>query len=151
MKKILDNWLSFLLGILASVVLLIASASPALARIDPGTGGPSQNTTSASGSGSSPDKSACDNTTNTPALKKCVQNNAITKDLQLIVNVLSAGVGIIIIGMIILGGTQYSMAGDNAQAITAAKQRITNALIALAAYLFLFAFLQWLVPGGLFG
>lgn len=94
---------------------------------------------------------ACDSTTTSDALQKCVQNNKITKDLQLIVNVLSAGVGLVVIAMIIVGGIQYSIAGDNSQATAAAKQRIANALIALFAFLFIFAFLQWLIPGGLFG
>lgn len=77
-----------------------------------------------------------------------VSGNPIMQDITLVVNFLSAGVGIFIVGMIILGGIQYAMAGDNAQAVTAAKQRITNALIALIAFLFLFGFVQWLVPGG---
>lgn len=94
---------------------------------------------------------ACSNTTTTDQLKQCVQTDPITQDLQTIVNVLSAAVGLVIIGMIILGGIQYSMAGDNPQATAAAKQRIMNALIALFAYLFIFAFLQWIIPGGLFG
>ena len=94
---------------------------------------------------------ACNNTTTSDTLKTCVQSNKIIQDLQTIVNVLSAGIGIVVIGMIILGGIQYSIAGDNPQATTAAKQRITNALIALFAFLFIFAFLQWLIPGGLFG
>jgi hypothetical protein len=94
---------------------------------------------------------SCDNTTTSDALKSCIQNDKITKDLLLIVNVLSAGVGIVVIGMIIVGGIQYSIAGNNPQATAAAKQRITNALIALFVFLFIFAFLQWLIPGGLFG
>lgn len=79
-----------------------------------------------------------------------LSNNPIIKDLNIVLNFLSAGVGIVIVGMIILGGIQYSAAGDNAQAVAAAKQRIINALIALAAYLLMFAFLQWLIPGGVF-
>lgn len=79
-----------------------------------------------------------------------LENNPIVKDINLIVNILSVGVGVIVVTLIIIGGIQYSIAGDNPQALTAAKQRITNALIALFAYLFIFAFLQWLVPGGVF-
>ncbi len=79
----------------------------------------------------------------------CLKNNPITTYINDAINFLSAGVGIIVIGMIILGGIQYSMAGDNPTATQAAKQRITNGLIALFIFLFLFAFLQWLVPGGL--
>jgi hypothetical protein len=60
------------------------------------------------------------------------------------------GVGVVVVGVIILGGIQYTMAGDNPQAVTAAKQRIINGLIALAAFLLMFAFLEWLIPGGIF-
>lgn len=77
-------------------------------------------------------------------------NNPIVKDINLVVNFLSIGVGVVVIAMIIIGGIQYSIAGDNPQAVSAAKQRIINALIALVAYLFIFSFLQWLIPGGVF-
>jgi hypothetical protein len=80
----------------------------------------------------------------------CLQQSAFAKDLQLIVNVLSAGVGIVVTGMIILGGVQYILAGGNATAVTAARTRITNALIALLAFMFIWAFLNWLIPGGVF-
>lgn len=93
---------------------------------------------------------SCKNTTNSVALENCVENNTIVLWLQRIVNALSAGVAIIVVAMIMLGGIQYSMAGDNPQAVTAAKQRITNALIALAAFLLISTFLQWLIPGGIF-
>ena len=80
---------------------------------------------------------------------QCLKNNPITTNLNNIVNFLSAGVGIVVIGTIILGGIQYSVAGDNAAATKAARQRIMNGLIALFAFLFTYAFLQWIIPGGL--
>lgn len=79
-----------------------------------------------------------------------LKNNPIVKDINLIVNFLSVGVGVVVIAMLILGGIQYSIAGANPEAVSKAKQRIINALIALVAYLFIFAFLQWLIPGGIF-
>jgi hypothetical protein len=79
-----------------------------------------------------------------------LKKNVIVTDLNTIVNFLSAGVGIIVVTVIIIGGIQYSMAGDNPQAVAAARQRILNGLIALMAFLFMFAFLQWLIPGGVF-
>ncbi len=88
----------------------------------------------------------CTNTVNT----ECLQNNPLVKDLQLIVNFLSAGVGVIVTGVIIVGGNQYMAAGDNPQGVVAAKQRIYNGLLALVAFIFMFAFLQWLIPGGVF-
>jgi hypothetical protein len=80
----------------------------------------------------------------------CIANNALVKDIQQIVNVLSAGVGIVIVGAIIFAGIQYSFAGDNSAMVTKAKHRILNAVIALIIFMLLFAFIQWLVPGGVF-
>jgi len=80
---------------------------------------------------------------------QCLKNNPITSNLNDAVNFLSAGVGIVVIGVIILGGIQYTLAGDNATATKAARQRIINGLIALFAFLFTYAFLQWIIPGGL--
>ncbi len=65
------------------------------------------------------------------------------------INFLSIGVGIVVIVMVIIGGIQYSTAGGNAQAVAAARSRIFNAILALLAYIFLWAFLQWIVPGGI--
>ncbi|MEX1995220.1 MAG: hypothetical protein WD887_00380 [Candidatus Saccharimonadales bacterium] len=83
-------------------------------------------------------------------LSKSLSTNPIVRQLNNIVGFLSAGVAIIVIGVIILGGIQYAMAGDNPTAISAAKQRILNGLIAFAAFLLTFAFLNWLIPGGIF-
>src|SRR4051812_3857847 len=83
-------------------------------------------------------------------LSNCLQTNPIVKDLNLIINFLSAGVGIVVVAIIILGGIQYSAAGGSPDATAKAKQRILNGLIALLAYIFIFAFLQWLIPGGIF-
>jgi hypothetical protein len=82
-------------------------------------------------------------------LNKCLNANPIIKSIRLIVNFLSAGVGIVVVGSIIWGGIQYSMAGNNPQAVSAAKKRIQDTLIALLAFFFIYAFLQWIIPGGL--
>jgi Na+/phosphate symporter len=66
------------------------------------------------------------------------------------INVLSALVGVIVVIMIIVGGIQYSAAGDDPQKVAAAKSKITNALLALFLFIFMYALLQWLVPGGIF-
>lgn len=84
------------------------------------------------------------------AIYKSLQKNPIIRDIQDLVNFLSAGVGLVVVAMIIMGGIQYSAAGDNSQKVTDAKKRITNALLALLAFIFLFSFVQWLIPGGIF-
>ena len=85
---------------------------------------------------------------------QCTTDNAancsVTDRLSDIANVLSAGVGIIIVIMLIVGGIQYTMAGGDAGKVVAAKGRIINAIYALIAFFFLYAFLQWIVPGGVF-
>ncbi len=68
--------------------------------------------------------------------------------VRVFTDALSVLVGLVVVAMIVLGGIQYSSASGNPQAVAAAKKRITNALIALVAYLFIFAFLQWIIPGG---
>lgn len=90
--------------------------------------------------------------TNTPVeFQNCVKNNRIIKDLQNIVNFLSGLALIVIIGAIIAGGIQYSLAGGSPESVSKAKQRIMNAAIAFGVFLFIFAFLQWIIPGGIFG
>jgi hypothetical protein len=63
---------------------------------------------------------------------------------------LSGLVGIVIVIMITVGGIQYAAAGPDPGAVVAARKRIINAVIALVLYIFMFSFLQWLIPGGIF-
>lgn len=74
----------------------------------------------------------------------------VEKYLNPLINLLSAAVGMIVIIMIIVGGIQYASAGGDAGKVAAAKSRIFNAIFALIVFLFLYAILQWLVPGGAF-
>lgn len=64
------------------------------------------------------------------------------------INVLSALAGVVIVGSIVGGGIQYSMAGSDPQKVQAAKNRIRNAIIALLFFLFGYGLLNYLVPGG---
>lgn len=79
---------------------------------------------------------------------QCLANNPITRNIELAINFVSAGIGIVVTIMMAIGGIQYASAGGNPQAVGAAKKKITNAIIALLAFIFLWAFLMWLVPGG---
>ncbi len=78
-----------------------------------------------------------------------LKDNCIVNDLNIIINFLSAGVGIVIIGTIVVAGIQYTTAGENANKIEEAKKRIISGIVALVAFLLTFAVLQWLIPGGL--
>jgi hypothetical protein len=75
-------------------------------------------------------------------------NGLIAKYANPLISAMAAAVGLVVVISIILGGIQYASANADPQKITAAKQRITNAVIALLCFLFLYVFLQWLIPGG---
>lgn len=77
--------------------------------------------------------------------------NPIFSYLGGIINFLGVGVGVVVVAMVVTGGVQYITSRGVPQQIEAAKKRITNALIALIMFIFMYAFLQWLIPGGLFG
>jgi len=73
----------------------------------------------------------------------------IEKFINPVIKFLSAGVGVVITIMIVIGGIQYTSAGDDPQKVAAAKKKIYNAIIALILFIFLFALLSWIIPGGL--
>jgi|GEM_PF-3141563 len=63
---------------------------------------------------------------------------------------LSAGVGLIVIGSIVVAGIQYTTSRGDPQQTAAAIKRISNSLIGLLLYVFMFAIANFLVPGGMF-
>ncbi len=75
-------------------------------------------------------------------------NCGITRYLVLFINVLSVLAGIVIAASIAWGGIEYSMSGSDPQKVSAAKDRIRNAIIALVFFIFGYAILNYLVPGG---
>lgn len=77
------------------------------------------------------------------------QNCAIIRHVANFIRVLSATAGVVITTMIAYAGVQYTMSRDNPEETSQARQRIRNSLIALIVYVFMFAFLQYVVPGGI--
>lgn len=68
-----------------------------------------------------------------------------------IMRFLSALVGVVVVGAIIVGGIAYSSAGDDKGQIAKAIDIIRNAIIGLLLFIGMAAILNALVPGGLFG
>lgn len=104
---------------------------------------PSQS--SISGSNSSVDPAADPNA-------DCENNKCdfIKKYVNPGIQLFSAAFGLIAVISIIMGGIQYTASAGDPQKVTAAKKRILNTIVAIVAYFFLYGFLQFLVPGGLF-
>lgn len=139
-QKIKKTLLS--LSILLMTSLPVLALSPSVFADKPAEGG---------GSAAASTDPDCNNPSPTPqSLHSCVKHNVIIQDLNVIINILGAVVGVVVTGVIILGGVQYSLAGDSPDGVTKAKKRITSGLMALIAFIFIYAFLQWIVPGGVF-
>jgi hypothetical protein len=65
-----------------------------------------------------------------------------------VINLLSILVGLAVTIGLISAGLSYSAAGDDSQKVSIAKNRIRSAIIALLAFLFLYAAIQWMLPKG---
>jgi len=65
------------------------------------------------------------------------------------IKALTALVGIVAVLGIIISGIQYSASADDPGTVTKAKERIFEIIIGLVGYAFLVAFLNYLVPGGI--
>jgi hypothetical protein len=74
----------------------------------------------------------------------------ITQTVTTIFNWAAIGVGVVVVIMVIVGAIQYTTAGGSQERSKKAIEIIRNAILALAFYLLMWAFLNWLVPGGLF-
>ena len=76
--------------------------------------------------------------------------NPVMDLLFAIIRILSAGVGIIVIASIIVGGIQFAASRSDPQASASAIGRIRTSLIALIIYIFAYAILNFVIPGGFF-
>jgi hypothetical protein len=83
---------------------------------------------------------------NCASVSKC---DLVTKYVNPFINFLAALVGVAVVISIVIGGIQYGSSAGDPQKVNMAKNRIRNALVALLAFLFLYALLNFLVPGGL--
>ena len=90
------------------------------------------------------DKSQC-----TSILPKdwCDNKDAPIKIMNLVLYVITAGVGVLGLAGVIFAGVQYATAGDNEAQVTAAKERIRNIVIGLFLWAAMFAMVNWLVIG----
>ena len=83
-----------------------------------------------------------------PGVELDGENCGIVAYLVLAINVLSAAAGLAIVASIMLAGYQYMTARDNAGQIESARKRIVWALVALGIFIFMYAGLNFVVPGG---
>ncbi len=78
------------------------------------------------------------------------QDTGLWGILILIINILSAGVGVVALGGIVFAAIMYTSAGGNEAQVKKAMGMISNIVIGVVAWALMFTLLNFLVPGGLF-
>lgn len=79
-----------------------------------------------------------------------LEQNSIYILLLSIVNFLAAGVGLVVVAGIIYGSFLYITANGNVGKTQQGVTIIVNAFIGLIMFIFMYAIINYLVPGGLF-
>lgn len=70
--------------------------------------------------------------------------------LLLVLNIMTAGVGILAVGGIVYGAILYTTSSQNADQTKQAKDVIRNVVIGIIAYASMYLLLNFLIPGGIF-
>lgn len=97
-------------------------------------------------------KSTCPATKNSCAYDTSTNNGPnclFTTYVNPVVNLLSALVGMVVVIGIIFGAIEYTSSGGDPSRAASGKKHIVNALIGLLAYILLYAFLEFIIPGGI--
>ena len=72
--------------------------------------------------------------------------NGIFCILNLVVNIMTIGIGVLGVLGITIVGIQYLTAGGNEEQTRKAKRRMYEIVIGLVAYVLVYALLYWLIP-----
>jgi phosphatidylglycerophosphate synthase len=78
------------------------------------------------------------------------QDSAIWGILLIVLNILTAGIGILAVAGIVFAAILYSSASDEASQVQKAKTIIKNVVIGLILYGSMYLLLNYLIPGGIF-
>jgi len=81
---------------------------------------------------------------------KDIKQNAIWQVLLLVLNIMTGGVGVLAVAGIAYGGILYASSSDKPEQTKKGISVITNVVIGIIAYAFMFLLLNFLVPGGIF-
>ncbi len=146
MKKLSSSLTALIISFGVLVFQLVApfSASPIFAAS--GTSSSTAPSYSSAASSSSVDKNC---TAPSSGPQPIAQNCIIVDYVKPAINFLSAGVGVVVVAVVILGAIQYTASAGNPQAVAAARKRIINAILALVVYALAYSFLNFIIPGGL--
>ncbi|MFZ3009983.1 MAG: hypothetical protein WA030_03120 [Candidatus Microsaccharimonas sp.] len=85
-----------------------------------------------------------------PSVDCEVENTGLWGILLLVINILTAGVGVVAVGGIVYASILYTSAGGNQEQLKKAYKIITDVVIGVIAFALMYAGLNFLIPGGLF-
>jgi hypothetical protein len=77
-------------------------------------------------------------------------DNGVWSLLLMVLNILTAGIGIVAVGGIAYGAALYASSGDKPEQAKQGMTYIRNVVIGLVAYGLMFAILNFIIPGGIF-
>src|SRR5688572_24071525 len=84
----------------------------------------------------------------------CIKKEGTGKDnpifiyMRNIIKFIGAGVGMVLVLLVIVGGIRFTTAQGNPQAVQSAVKMIVSAVIGLIMFVLLFAIINYLLPGG---
>lgn len=78
-------------------------------------------------------------------------NTGIWGMLIFFINILTAGIGVAGVGGVVYGSILYTTAGGNLEQVKKSRHIIANTVVGLILYAAMFALLNFLIPGGMFG
>lgn len=81
---------------------------------------------------------------------KNIEDNGVWQLLLMVINILTAGVGVVAVGGIVYGAILYASAEAKSDQVRQAKTIISNVAIGLVLFALMWAMLNFLVPGGVF-
>lgn len=81
---------------------------------------------------------------------KKIENTGLWNLLLVIINIMTAGVGVLALAGIIYGAVLYTSAGGNPEQVKKARGIFLNVAIGVIAFGAMYALLNFLVPGGVF-
>lgn len=79
-----------------------------------------------------------------------VKSSGIWQIVKMIVQILTAGVGLVAVGGIIYGSILYTTAGGSQDRVKKAYGVFLNVGIGILLYAAMYGLMNWLVPGGVF-
>lgn len=79
-----------------------------------------------------------------------IKSSGIWGILLIVINILTAGIGIAAVGGIAYGSVLYASAGGSPDQVKKARGIITNVVIGIIAYALMYSLLNFIIPGGIF-